>query len=88
LRYIVEISDQAEDQLKKLPHEIAHRIRNKLKSLEGVDNPRKYLRQVEGLYDSPVYRYRIGDYRAFLTFKNNILVIVVIGIGNRKNVYS
>jgi mRNA interferase RelE/StbE len=88
LKYTVEISDQAEDHLKKLPREIARRIRTKLNSLERVDNPRKYLRPVEGIYDFPVYRYRIGDYRAFLTFRDEVLIIIVIGIGNRKNVYS
>jgi mRNA interferase RelE/StbE len=88
LRYRVDLSDQAEGHLKKLPRDIAQRIRAKLKSLERVDNPRKYLRPVEGIYDFPVYRYRIGDYRAFLTFKDEVLVIIVIGIGNRKNIYS
>lgn len=56
--------------------------------LEKVKNPRKYLDKVDGKYDGRVYRYRVEDYRAYLTFKDEVLVIVVIEVGYRKNIYK
>lgn len=88
MNYRVDFTDGAEDDLEKLPHDIAKRIKNKILFLETVQNPRKYLDKVEGKYNNRVYRYRIGDYRAYLTFKDETLVIVVIEIGYRKNIYS
>ena len=86
--YTVDFSDDAEDDLKRFPHDVAQRIKNKILYLETVSNPRKYLDKVDGKYDGKVYRYRVGDYRAYLTFKDEILVIVVIEVGFRKNIYK
>lgn len=86
--YHVDFSDDAEDDLKRLPPDVAARIKNKILFLETVPNPRKYLDKVDGKYDGRVYRYRVGDYRAYLTFKDKILVIVVIEVGLRNNIYK
>ena len=88
MHYRVSFSDEAESNLKRLQLDIAIRIRDKIKWLEKVNNPRKYLRKVEGIPDVPMYRYRVGDYRAFLTFKDEKLIIIVIEIGKRENIYS
>lgn len=34
------------------------------------------------------YRIRIGDYRVIYNVKNAILTILVLDIGNRKNIYQ
>ena len=86
--YRVDFSDDAEDDLKRLSPEVAERIKNKILFLETVRNPRKYLDKVDGKFDGRVYRYRIGDYRVYLTFKEKVLVIVVIEVGLRKNIYK
>ncbi|MGV8110920.1 MAG: type II toxin-antitoxin system RelE/ParE family toxin [Methanospirillum sp.] len=86
--YVVDFSEDAEDDLKRLPNDVAQRIKDKIFFLETVSNPRKYLDKVEGKYNGRVYRYRIGDFRAYLTFKDEVLVIVVIQVGLRKNIYK
>lgn len=88
MQYHVDFSDGAEEDLKKLPRDVAKRIKNKILFLETVPNPRKFLDKVAGKYNDRVYRYRVGDYRAYLTFKDEILVIVVIHVGYRKNIYK
>jgi len=88
LPYHVDFSTNAEDDLKRLPADVAARIKNKILFLETVQTPRKYLDKVDGRYGGRVYRYRIGDYRAYLTFKDEVMVIVVIEIGYRKNIYK
>lgn len=87
MRYTVTFSDKAETYLTHLPKEIASRIKTKLLWLEEVENPRKYLRHVEGKNKDTTYRFRIGDYRAFLIIEDDKLIIIVIGIGKRENVY-
>lgn len=88
MQYRIFFSDEAKYTLERLQRDVAVRIRDKIKYLEKVNNPRKYLRKVEGISDIPTYRYRIGDYRAFLTFEDDKLIIIVIGIGKRENIYS
>lgn len=88
MHYRIELSKDAEDDLNKLDKPIAGRIRDKLLFLETVTNPRKYLDKIEGRYNGRIYRYRIGNYRAYLTFKDEVMIIVVIQIGHRKNIYK
>ena len=88
MHYHVSFSDEAESNLKRLQRDIAIRIRDKIKWLEKVNNPRKYLRKVEGISDVPMYRYRVGDYRAFLTFEDDKLIIIVNEIGKRENIFT
>lgn len=88
MHYHVSFSDEAESNLKRVQRDIAIRIRDKTKWLEKVNNPIKNLRKVEGISDVPMYRYRVGDYRAFLTFEDDKLIIIVIEIGKRENIYT
>ncbi len=86
--YCIDFTEDAEQYLHQLPLNDSRRIKEKLLFLESVANPRKYLVKIEGKYQGKVYRYRIGVYRVLLTFKDQIMVIVVIDIGNRKNIYN
>ncbi len=88
MHYRIELSKDAEEDLNRLQKPVAQRIRDKLLFLETVTNPRKYLDKIEGKYNGRVYRYRIGNYRAYLTFKDEVMVIVVVQIGHRKNIYK
>ena len=86
--YQVNFSNDAADDLKRFPHDVAERIKNKILILETIPNPRKYPDKVDGMYEGRVYRYRVGDFRAYLTFKDEVLVIIVIKAGLRKNIYK
>jgi len=88
LPYCVTFNEGAEADLKQLPKDVAERIKNKILFLETVPNPRKYLEKVAGKFGGRVYRYRIGNFRAYLTFKDEELIIVVIEVGYRKNIYK
>ena len=81
--YSVEFSKKAENQLYKLPKEIQERI---IKTLERIKiRPHSF---VEKLVGEPGYKLRIGDYRVFLDIDNNKLIILILKIGHRKNVYK
>ncbi len=43
---------------------------------------------VKKLVSSPYFRLRVGDYRVVLDIKSGKLLIIVVQIGHRKNIYK
>ena len=81
--YNIEFSKTAEKQLYKLESDIQARI---ISTLERCKiRPHHYVKR---LVSMPYYKLRIGDYRAILDIKNEKLLILVIEIGHRKDVYE
>lgn len=84
--YSVELTKSAKKDLRKLPKKIQIRIIEALKML-GV-NPLSELLKVKKLRgEDSLYRIRVGDYRIVYTVENKKLVILVIKIGHRKEIY-
>ena len=76
-------SDQALKQLEKLEKPVQERI---LKTRERIRiRPAHYVKK---LVSSPYFRLRVGDYRVILHIKNNEMIILVIDVGHRRNVYK
>lgn len=82
--YIVELSLSAQKQFNNLPNSMAERVQAKLLELE--ENPRPM--GCKKLKGRPAYRIRIGDYRAIYTINDNILTVIIIKIGHRRDVYD
>lgn len=82
-KYTVVLSKKAQKQLDKLPDKIAQPILNGIEDLE--ENPRpvgnKKLKGREG------YRIRIGNYRVIYDIFDFELLIDVIALGHRKDIY-
>lgn len=57
------------------------------KNLQGCDNPRS---KGKGLTAnrSGEWRYRIGDYRLITEIQDDKIVILVVSIGHRSNIYN
>lgn len=57
------------------------------KNLHGCENPRSH---GKGLVAnrSGQWRYRVGDYRILAEIQENKLIILVITIGHRKEIYE
>ena len=82
--YNLLFSKEAEDFLKKLDKSIRLRILKKFDSLKENSELGKPLTvNLAGLWS-----LRIGDYRAIYQIDNNQLLIFIIKIGHRKNVYD
>ena len=82
-KYTVSLSHRAERQLDKLSEKLAHPIITAIAKLAANPRPNgcKKLKGREG------YRIRVGDYRIIYTIGDFMLVIVVIDLGHRKDVY-
>ena len=83
-RYEVEISRSAEKQLRRLPR--ADQVRAVRKMLALADDPfPEGVRKLSG-YDD-VFRVRTGRYRILYSVSERTLVVAVLKVGHRKDVY-
>jgi mRNA interferase RelE/StbE len=81
--YQIEFTKAASKQLKKLPTEEQTRIRAKIDEL--ANNPRPD--GVVKLTNSESYRIRAGSYRVLYDIFDDILLISVVKVSHRKDVY-
>jgi len=84
LKYRIEFKKSAAKFLKKLPKQDRRRIRDKIDSFaENLPDP--ITTKMKG--DNPFHRVRVGDYRIIYEIHEDTLVILVLKIGHRKEVY-
>ena len=84
----IEIGDAAKKELTKLDKQIAQRITTFLRERVAVmDNPRSIGDPLKGSKLGEFWKYRVGDYRIICSIEDGILRILVIKIGNRREVY-
>jgi mRNA interferase RelE/StbE len=84
----VELSDTALKNLSKLDKPVALRIRGFLKErLTALDDPRSIGEALKGSKLGDFWKYRVGDYRVIASIEDGKVVILVLAIGNRKEVY-
>jgi mRNA interferase RelE/StbE len=85
LRYRIEFIRSAAKVLKKLPKQDRKRIRDKIDSF--ADNlPAPATTKMKG--DNPFHRVRVGDYRIIYEIHEYTLVILVLKIGHRREIYK
>ena len=69
--------------LEKMERVDAERILEKMKLVSK--NPFHYIKRLKGI---PLYSLRTGKYRVIMSIEREKLVILVVEVGNRKNVYD
>ncbi len=82
--YSIEISRAAEKQLKKLRRDDQRRVAKAILGLSGNPRPQGS-RKLTG-YDD-VFRIRVGRYRVLYSVSGTKLIIIVLKIGRRTDVY-
>jgi mRNA interferase RelE/StbE len=78
------LTQEAERFLKKCDNSIKNNILGKLEKLQ--ENPKMGKPLTANL--AGLWSLRIGDYRVIYQIKNNELIVIVIRIGHRKNIYD
>lgn len=82
-RYRVEVRPAAVRALRKLDPGLRPRIEGAITLL--AEDPRPPAsRPLKG---RPGYRVRVGDYRIIYTVRDDVLLIVVVTLGHRRDVY-
>ena len=83
-RHRIEFRPAAARQLRKIEPQARERLRGAI-TLLAVDPRPPASRQLHG---RPGWRVRVGDYRIIYTIDDGLLVVAVITLGHRREVYG
>ncbi|MGN6403589.1 type II toxin-antitoxin system RelE family toxin [Sinomonas sp.] len=83
MSYRIEVLPAAVRSIRKLPPEVKRRIQAAVELL--ADNPRPPA--AKKLTGRPEWRVRTGDYRILYRIRDEILLVVVVDAGHRREIY-
>jgi mRNA interferase RelE/StbE len=84
----IEFEALAKKELSKLDKQAARRILAFLRErLAPLDYPRALGAALKGPRFGEFWKYRIGDYRVIARIEDELLLILVLRIGDRKEIY-
>lgn len=84
----VDLDPAAERELDKLDPQTARRILTFLHGRVAVlDDPRSIGEALKGSRLGSFWKYRVGDYRIITNIEDGALRILVVRVGNRREVY-
>lgn len=84
MAYRIEFTPRAEREFKSLDGSVRGRIKQRIDSLAEKPYP-PGIKRIEG--EDELYRLRVGDYRILYQVKERILLVLVVRIGHRREVY-
>lgn len=85
----VEISSLAQKNLDQLDQQVARRILSFLRDrVVPLDDPRSIGEALKGSRLGVFWKYRVGDYRIIASIEDHMMRILVVRVGNRKEVYK
>ncbi|MFO7612775.1 MAG: type II toxin-antitoxin system RelE/ParE family toxin [Clostridia bacterium] len=88
MKYQVEYTKMAVKQLQKMDKKITAFIVSFIEEkLVDCENPRLHGKALQGNKNDK-WRYRVGDYRILAKIDDDIIVIIVVEIGHRKEIYK
>jgi len=83
-RYKIELRPAAARAFRKLDPQVARRLHAAIALL--AEDPRPPASRP--LRGRPAWRVRVGDYRIIYTIEDDLLLIVVVTVGHRRDVYE
>ena len=83
----IEYSEQAFRQLSKLDRPVQKQIKNYMDEVAALKDPRSRGKALKGTL-SELWRYRSGDYRIICNIQDDKILITILRIGHRKEVYK
>lgn len=88
MAWLIEIDDAAKKDLAKLDKQLAKRITTFLRERVAVlDDPRSIGEALKGSKLGDFWKYRVGDYRIISSIEDGALRILVVKVGNHREVY-
>ena len=87
-KWTIEFDPAAQRELDKLDKPIARRISRFLyERVARLDDPRRIGERLQGTL-SEFWKYRVGDYRIICSLEHDRLVVLVLRIGHRREIYK
>lgn len=88
LAWKIEFDRAALKDLSGLDKPVARRITRFLRErVAALDDPRRVGQALTDPTLGEFWKYRVGDYRIICTIQDSILTILVVRVGNRREVY-
>lgn len=85
MTYRIEFVKQAAKQLKSLPSEEQQKIKIKIDALTNVPRPDGVVKLTG---EDNIYRVRVGNYRIIYSIQDEQLLVLMLKIGHRRDVYQ
>ncbi|HEY2760098.1 MAG TPA: type II toxin-antitoxin system RelE/ParE family toxin [Pirellulales bacterium] len=82
--YAIEFLPAAARRLRKLPNDIQRRLDHAILKLRDVPKP-SGVKKLRSQGDR--YRIRVGDYRIIYQIYNNKLIVLIVDVDHRKDIY-
>lgn len=86
MAWTIRVSERAVREMRKMDRQVARRIRDELGEIAGLDDPRSRGKALTGNL-AGLWRYRVGDYRIVCDIEDGELVVLVIDVAHRREVY-
>ena len=87
MSFSLKFTERAKKQLKKIDKPTAALIIGWLRrNLEGCTNPRQHGKALVGNHKGQ-WRYRVGEYRLIAEIQDEEVIILLVEIGHRREVY-
>ncbi|HDN27298.1 MAG TPA: type II toxin-antitoxin system RelE/ParE family toxin [Thioploca sp.] len=83
--YLVEYTPAASRQICKLKKTVQTRLKSKITMLS--ENPRPHgCKKLKGFENN--YRLRVGDYRVIYEIHDDVLLVLIVKVGPRRDIYD
>lgn len=83
--YKVTMSEQAAKSFRKLDRPVQRRIAELVTKIEASANPRFSGKALQG--NDKEWRYRVGDYRLIAEIRDKEVIVWIVRIGHRGEIY-
>ena len=83
-KYEIRFKPSAAKQLAKLPNDVRERIAPRIDALSTDPRPAG----VEKLAGADAWRIRVGGFRIVYAVEDRVLLVLVLHVGNRRDVYK
>lgn len=87
MAWAIGVSDKAVKALRKMDKQVARQIRDELADIARLDDPRSKGKALVGNL-AGLWRYRVGDYRIVCDIEDEALVVLVVDVAHRREVYT
>ena len=88
MSWVYRFDERALKELKKLGHQAQREILSYLdKRVAGKGDPRRFGKGLRADL-AGLWRYRVGDYRVLCQIKDREVLVLVVAVGHRKDVYD
>ena len=86
-RYEVVIDKKAQRQLRKLPLAVSEKLKPAILALAEDPRPPGVVKLKGRGKQEPQWRIRVGDYRVVYEIRDDVLLVIVVEVDDRKNIY-